>query len=272
MTTVTPARGSRLAPRRNRVVLGPVVPSPGFAAEYRRRLDSLVDEMHRSLDHWVVAAYRNNAPELAQDASPTAELAAVLAKLTRRWTTRFDRTSKELALYFGLGVKDRTDEQLRAVLRRGGFAIKFTMTRAMNDAFQATVQENVGLIKSIASRHLSDVQGLVMRSVSRGGSLKELSEQIESRYQKTKNRAALIARDQNNKATSVMTVARYREMGVKKAVWRHSHGGHDKRPTHVANDGEEFDVVEGWLDPAVNERIWPGQLINCKCVSQAVFE
>lgn len=140
----------------------------------------------------------------------------------------------------------------------------------MRDALEATVAENVSLIKSIGSQYLTAIEGHVMRSVTTGRDLAPLARRLELQYGVTRRRAALIARDQNNKATAVITRERQNELGIK-AIWLHSAGGKEPRPTHVANSGKVYDPKEGWFDPDVGEHIWPGTLINCRCVSKSVI-
>jgi uncharacterized protein with gpF-like domain len=60
-------------------------------------------------------------------------------------------------------------------------------------------------------------------------------------------------------------------LGITEAVWLHSGGGKVPRPTHVRNNGRRYSVAEGWLDPAEGRRVFPGELINCRCVSRAVM-
>jgi hypothetical protein len=45
------------------------------------------------------------------------------------------------------------------------------MTSQMNNALQATIAENVVLIRSIPEKYFTEVEGLVMRSVARGREL-----------------------------------------------------------------------------------------------------
>ena len=143
------------------------------------------------------------------------------------------------------------------------------MTDTLRDAYQAVIAEQVGLIKSIASQHLTHVQTLVMQSVQKGGDLHTLSKQLESQYGVTKRRAALIARDQNAKATAVITKVRQREIGVTTAIWKHSHAGKVPRPSHLAADGQEYDIDKGmYLDGVWT---WPGMEINCGCFSRPVI-
>ncbi|HZK98648.1 MAG TPA: hypothetical protein VFC47_02000 [Caulobacteraceae bacterium] len=66
------------------VTLRPVHPNCGVEAQYRRRLDAIIAEMHRSLVYFVSAAYRANEPEMAQDRSPAKELQAAMKRFANR--------------------------------------------------------------------------------------------------------------------------------------------------------------------------------------------
>jgi len=163
---------------------------------------------------------------------------------------------------------------MRASLKKSGMSVQFKMTAAQNDAMQATIGEQVGLIKSIASEHLSDVEGIVMRSVTTGRDLQQLKSDLLARYDITKKRASLIARDQNNKATATLTRTRQIGLGITKARWLHSAGGKHPRPSHVAfsegrNGGPFYDIQKGaFID---GEFLLPGQAINCRCLSVSVL-
>ena len=231
----------------------------------RDRLRGLVDEMHRSTLYWVKATYRKNPPVMAQDANPATQLKLAINALTRRWSNRFDDAAKDLAKYFSTKMALRSDANLRAILKRGGFSIQFKMTKAMRDVLNATIEEQVGLIRSIPQQYLGAVQGAVMRSVQAGGDLESLNRFINDRYYVTKKRAALISRDQNNKSTANFIRVRQVELGIEQAVWLHSHAGKKPRKTHLANDGKRYDPAKGWFDPdpRVKRHVWPGELINC---------
>jgi SPP1 gp7 family putative phage head morphogenesis protein len=246
-------------------------PNVGIEVKYRQRLTSLIAEMHKSLIYWLAATYRSNEPVLAQDTLPANALQKALKELRQRWEKRFEEMAPKLAEYFTKDVSQRSDASLQRILKQGGMSVKFKSTRAQKDVVAAAVHENVSLIKSIPQRHLDEVEGLVMRSVQRGRALGELSKELQQRFGTTKRRAALIARDQNNKVSGTLQRARYVELGVQRALWVHSGGGKHPRPTHVKNSGKTFDVVNGWLDPAINKRIWPGSEINCRCVSRPVI-
>lgn len=250
-----------------------VLPNAGIEAAYRGRLDRFIEEMHRSIIWWLRATYRKHPPlvaTLAQDDAPVDEIRAMMKRLAERWTVRVDGLAPDLASYFARSAAERSDTVLKQILRKGGFTVRFEMGPAAREVIGATVAENVALIKSIAQRHLFEVEGLVMRSVAAGRDLGYLSEALQHQFGVTKRRAALISRDQNQKATAAISRVRQMELGIKTAVWMHSHAGREPRPSHVAMNGKEYEIAKGLWDPTEREFIQPGQLINCRCVAKPV--
>lgn len=255
----------------NGKVLKPVRPNAGVEADFRRRLVAEIEAMAASVEYWLGAAYKAHRPRMAMDATPANELRDAMAKLSRQWLYRFNELSNWLAEHFADDAADRSDAALMRALRDAGFTVKFKMTPAMRDILRATVHENVNLIKSIPQRYLTNVEGMVMRSVQTGRDLSQLSSDLREQFGVEKRRAALIARDQNNKATSAFQRARQIELGVDKAIWMHSHAGKKPRPTHVKMDGKAYDVKKGMWDPAEGRHIFPGELINCRCTARSVI-
>jgi hypothetical protein len=203
--------------------------------------------------------------------TPAQNLQETIDKLGARWEARFDEAAPKLARWFAQTAGKRSEDGLKKVLRDGGMSVRFDTTPMMRDVMNATVAENVSLIKSIGSQYHSEIIGMVMRSVSTGRDVGGLTRELEQRFGVTRRRAALIAHHQNNLATSSFIRVRQIQAGLQ-AVWLHSHGGKEPRPTHLANSGKTYDPAKGWFDsdPKVRRFIWPGQLINCRCVSRTV--
>ncbi|HWE98835.1 MAG TPA: phage minor head protein [Caulobacteraceae bacterium] len=254
------------------LTIKPVHPNAGIAAAYRRAMVAEVGAMHEAFVDWLAGAWANHPPEMAQDRSPAEALQAALTDLGGLWLRRFDDLALRLARHFTLAASRRSDAALMAALKRAGFAVRFSISRKVEDVVAASVAENVTLIKSIASQYLTQVEGAVMRSVQTGRDLGALTDELTHFYGVSKRRAAFIAKDQNNKATASVVRARQVEVGVTQAIWLHSAGGKHPRPTHVraGKDRTVYDVKDGWLDPALNRRIWPGTEINCRCVSRSI--
>jgi uncharacterized protein with gpF-like domain len=273
-----------VSPTGKDIVLRPVRPNAGIEAKYQKELDRWISAMHKSLLYWITAQYRANPPpSLAQDAgmesfrdgSPANAMRRAIHRMSRRWLKNFDKGSEDLAKYFVDKAAGATDLQLKDVLKKAGFTVEFKTTADINNAMQAAIGENVGLIRSIASEHLTQVEGLVMRSMQQGRNLGDLTEELTKRYDITKKRAAFIARDQANKMTAVINRTRQNELGITQARWRHSHGGKKPRQSHIAasqadsGKGMLYDTAKGCLIDG--EYIWPGQLPNCRCTSQSVI-
>lgn len=252
----------------------PIRPSFAIELSYRKKLLKLIDRMHNSIMYWLKIAYKKLYPKLAFDAGPANELASILRRLFRMWRRHFNRLAQDLARYFAQHVSQRNDVALKRMLREGNFSIRYKKTQGMNDAVQAIVNENVSLIKSIPQQYLGRVEQLVMQSVSTGRDLQTLTNALQKEFGVTKRRAVLIARDQNNKATTALHRVRMLETGIRQAVWMHSHAGKQPRKTHVKAGADRvvFDLERGWFDPdpKVRKYILPGELINCRCVMKPV--
>jgi SPP1 gp7 family putative phage head morphogenesis protein len=251
--------------------LKPVRPNAGAEARYRKRLQDAIREMNRSVQYWLRAKYRANTPKIAQDDIPARELERAIKKLSRRWQKQFDELAPKLAEYFSRSAEKRSSAVMRKLLKDHGFTVEFRMTAAMRDVMQASIAEQVSLIKSIPEKYFTDVQGSVMRAVQNGRDLPTLTDDLQKNYGVAYRRAAFIARDQVNKANASMTRVRQKELGITEAVWLHSHAGKEPRPTHVAMDGKKYDVEKGMYDPAVGKFVFPGELPNCRCLSRSVI-
>lgn len=259
--------------RQKEIRLRPVHPNAGIEAEYRRRIERLCDDLHASVLYWIKAAYRANPPRLAQDESATATLRRAINALTKRWLERFDVAAQELAGYFATNVAQRSDATLKRILKDGGFAIEWRPTAAQREVMQATVEQSVGLIKSIPTQYLSRVQDMVMQSVQTGRDLGQLTKDLQHQFGVTRRRATFIAKSQNNIATAAFTRARYIECGIEESQWCHSAGGRTQRPSHVkaSADKVRYKNAEGWFDPDEGRRVLPGELPNCRCFARAVI-
>lgn len=257
--------------RTNETILKPIRPNEGVTADYYARLERLIDAMNRSIEWHIAAAYRATPPTMAQDASPAEELRKIVGKLARRWIRDFDEAAERIATLFANGATKNAEASFKTILKKAGFTVPFKPSPVMEDAFASVVGENVALIRSIPSKQFDKIEQAVMRSVQAGRDLKALSDELMDLGAKSRNRAAFIARDQNNKATAVMTKARRISLGITEAIWVHSGGGVHPRKSHqkASRDKLRYDITKGALIDG--EYIMPGELPNCRCTSRAVI-
>lgn len=250
-----------------------VHPNAGVRARYHKDLERLVSEMSKSVTYWLEAAYKANPPRMgvAMDALPSQELVKRMRELSKRWIDRFNEMADTIAKRFVQSGVNHTDKAFMSALKDAGFTVKFQMTPIMRDAVNASIAENVSLIKSIPQKYFTEVEGTVMRGYTRGHDLGYITEELTKRYGITSRRAAFIARDQTNKLAAVATQARRIDLGLYEAEWQHSGAGKEPRHSHVMAGKEKmrFDVRKGaYID---GEYILPGQKPNCKCGSRTIL-
>lgn len=248
--------------------------SAAVHAWYFDELDKLITQMQAQVTRYVLAAYGQVEPaEIAQDAprNPSLLLRAALRKWGGLWVSKFDKLSLDLGKRFATKSFGITQTQMRAALKDAGFTVKFTPTPGSAAAYQAVVAEQVNLIKSIPQQYLKDVESKVWNSVMKGSDMHALSVDLRKTYGITRDRAAIIARDQNNKAKAIIERARRQELDITHAIWQHSAGGKVPRSTHVAMSGKAYLIAQGMYDSAEGKYVLPGELINCRCTSKAVI-
>lgn len=268
----------------------------GIESKYRKELQRMIAEMHGSLEYWITAAYRKNPPALAaaveqaQDANiktqrtraiaanrdawqakygPSAKMKKIIDELAARWIARFDEWAPKVAEAYLQDMFNASDRAMRQALKDAGWTVEFKMTSAVKDAFSASLDANVGLIRSIPGQYLQQVEGIVMRSYSSGRDLATMVADLKQLYPTASNRAELIARDQSNKANAVVNRARQLELGITEAIWMHSHAGKNPREDHVAANGKRYNIADGCK--ISGEFIQPGHEINCRCTSRPIL-
>src|ERR1035437_6509270 len=145
----------------DRITIPGVRPSVGIAKNYQARIDAMIREMNADIRRVVLADY--DASDFAQDASPVESLVSAMRGLRRKWLAQFDVLAPTMAAHFAKALHERSDDQLRNALRRGGMSVKFQLTPSQANILEATIHENVSLIRSIPEQHLAGVEQLVMR-------------------------------------------------------------------------------------------------------------
>lgn len=247
----------------------------GVEAKYRKTLDAMIADMIGSVEYWLKAGYKKTPPrmvalvDMAEDASPSQTIKKLLEALAKRWIQKFDDAAPKIADAYLKSMFKTSDSAMRQALKDAGWTVNFKMTPAVRDAFNASLAENVGLIRSIPEKYLQQVEGVVMRSYAAGRDLETMTKDLRKLYPITQRRAELIARDQSNKANAVVNRARQMELGITEAIWMHSHAGKTPRPDHLAANGKIYKIAEGCK--ISGEYIQPGEEINCRCTSRPVL-
>lgn len=243
----------------------------GIEVAYRKALEKFINDMTNSTVYWLTAQYKKAPPRLAQDATPSDDMQKRFREVAAQWIKRVEEWAPKIAETYVTQMFKHSDSAFDKALKDAGWAVEFKMTPTVRDAFTATLNENISLIKSIPEKYLQQVEGAVMRSYTVGRDLKQMVEDIQKIHPVTKRRAILIARDQSNKANAVVNRARQMELGIEEAIWMHSGGGKEPREDHVkaGKERRKYKIAEGCY--ISGEYIYPGEKIYCRCTSRAVL-
>jgi len=234
--------------RKKPTTLPAIHPNLGIERWYKRQLMQIINEIQAEVKADIQSNYKSQANMVAMDGFSD-WLGHSIDYLMSKWTNKLNALSDQVAELFVTKTVHNYDKQLKKHLRKAGFTVRFQMSPYTEEMLKAAMGENVGLIKSIGVQYLSKVEQSVWASVKGGFDLGTLSQELQHAYGVTKNRAELIARDQGAKANAVIEQARRKELGITKAIWKHSHAGRTPRPSHVKADGKVFDVDKGlYLD------------------------
>lgn len=173
----------------------------------------------------------------------------------------------------------RTDKQsevqTRRQLKKLGIDI-FRESPQLDRLSQRFVRNNTALITSIPQQSLTNVERVIADGVQSGTRASDLARQItglttkegatSSELMKTRNRAALIARDQTLTHSAQLSRARQRSNGITKFIWR-TVGDGRVRDLHEDRDGVEYT----WAEGAGAQDTYPGDGVQCRCSSEPVL-
>lgn len=181
----------------------------------------------------------------------------------------------------GLTNKSKTVLSKETSVELGFFPKSTLKGKRVEKILNASIAENVSLIKSIPREYLADMEKTVMRAVTTGKgpsdiyktakSQLELSKDFKSHLkntdEKVNRRAKLIANDQTRKVYTGLNAGRMKNAGMDRFKWLHNGGSAKPRPYHLDTlNGNEYSLSDPpVIDPKTGERGLPGQLVNCRC-------
>lgn len=264
--------------RKPATVRGGVLNNPSILeARYAQRLERMVEYMTAETDKALRAFYEEPHAEVyfAQDASVSSQARILTNALMKRFNAYFAVNAPIVAERHADAVNKASSSAVHQSLKElsGGLSLP---TVALSDGtlqvLNASIIENVSLIKSISMEYLGGVQQAVMRSITTGRGMADLQPYLVKHKELTFKRARMIARDQTTKAYNNLNRDRMQSVGLTHFTWRHTAGSKHPRELHIKYDGMVFAFDKPpVIDERTGERGIPGQAINCHCRMQPVI-
>jgi SPP1 gp7 family putative phage head morphogenesis protein len=200
----------------------------------------------------------------------------VFNALQAKWDKAFGSIASAEAWGFIDDVKKDSASKLRESLKElsGGLTLDTSiLTGELHDMLDASVKENVALIKRVPSKYFEQMQGDVMRSIQTGEGLKDLIPALEERGVKVRNWAQNVAMDQTRKAFNGLNRGRMQALNMDEWEWIHGGGSNHPREYHRDElNGNIYSFSDlPVIDKRTGEKGIPGQLPFCRCTMRPVF-
>lgn len=142
------------------------------------------------------------------------------------------------------------------------------------------IADNVSKIKSIPAQTLGDMRQIILDGFMDNRSVTNIQRSIQNRYNVTKGKAAMLARDQISTLNAQLSQMQQKDAGCKQYWWSDS-GDSRVRDCHRELNGKVFswdDPPEMWYDTKERGRVMtgrrchPGEDFCCRCVAIPIFE
>lgn len=268
----------RQAPKPETQLKGTPLHNPvSIELRYSRELRALARVMTKETDAAVRALFKS--PDAKEFFAMDASIAIQAREMMNLLTIRFQHLFNSHAERMSRRMVGAVDAQSQAALNRsfkkmaGELTVKITeIPPALKTIYEASISENVDLIKSIPEQYLGKVKGAVNRSITGTGGIGPLIAEIKKYDGMTDRRAKNIALDQTRKAYQSANIERSKAAGVKKGIWIHTGGTKEPRPRHKAYNGKEFNLAEGAPVGDKGQNVQPGEEINCRCTFVPVVD
>ena len=241
---------------------------------YFRDLSRLTRKLFRDIDKQIVSKiprWTREEAELNSSDTVDDELAFLIAQLKDQYSSpKILLEYQDAARKAERRTSIQSGVQTRRELNKLGLDI-FKETPQLARLSARFVRTNTALITSIPQQALTNVERIIEDGVQSGTRAVDLARQITGLTQgtelaKTRNRSALIARDQTLTHSAQLSRARQRSSGITKFIWR-TVGDGRVRDLHEDRDGVEYT----WADGAGAQDTYPGDGVQCRCSSEPVL-
>jgi SPP1 gp7 family putative phage head morphogenesis protein len=253
-------------------------PPEGPALAYRKHLRSLSADVaarvRLELEPLIDGTVEPDRQDAAWDVRETVR--ARLANIRRNMLGTGKQQSKAVDTIAGR-VVEANGREFERVLRINPRQVSANLSLEI-DKFR---RENVDLIQSIPDTLLDDVGKVLDESWSKGERVEVLRAKIEKRFEVSKSKADLIARDQVLKLNAQVTRERQKASGITEYIWITSRDERvrgnpdglypDSSHDHYSLDGtrQRWDAPPQVADDGTTAH--PGEDYQCRCIAAPVL-
>lgn len=228
----------------------------------------LVERLFLEFAGPAISDFQADLDARRQDAIRALDILQVLAIL-RAVLPKMATDDEEGLRFIGSEIDDDVTTATERDLSRI-FNIPLAIAAGSEAAILTWIRTNVELIKSLMGKALDQIERMVSQAMSSGTPTRTLAKDIQKRFDVSRSKASLIARDQTAKLASRINQERQTSFGITKYTWSTS-GDERVRPGHVALDG----TIQEWANPpeipgtatssSPPRTAHPGEDFQCRC-------
>lgn len=243
---------------------------------YNAELQRMINLIRVDIEKTITPQPRELAPEYTADTWVDV-ITASLSALRARWSgERFQQFAERVASNFVQAVNLQNQQQFAKQFKSFGINV-FGANATVSDYLQASVADNVRLIKSIPEQYLTQVESIVLTNMRSGLRPGVIQKQLVEQFGITKRRARVISRDQTSKAANGLARKRMEASGIQYFQWLDSSDQRVRsRHRAIANKVTAYGKgIYRWDDLPLSDKGVPiacGDDYQCRCVARPVLE
>ena len=131
-----------------------VLANKGVEAEYRKKMENLIDAMNKSVLYWLLIDVSSKTP---------AQVAKQLQKRIKQWKKVFGSHSDKVAMWFVNSMKKHTEYGMKRAFLESGYNV---VPKVKKDVEQAVRIENSGLLNSIPDKYFDGIEVVQVKNLS----------------------------------------------------------------------------------------------------------
>lgn len=241
-------------------------PTPEEYNSYWHNYDDIQTDIGAAWLHYMESALPDVIEQLEVNSDPVAIMQVMdkfHAGLVDEWIGTDDQPGELVKVILaGMAAGNEALQQPSDMnpARAAGFGLDIAWDLMSQEAYNFARKYAYNLIRGIDQTTQNEVKKIVSEWIQSGEPTKELARRLTPVFQ-DKKRAKLIAQTESIRVYNEGAFERWRQVGVKKAIWRTVR---DKRvcPICYMLNGQEGDIDAGWIhpggtliDPDFNRRI-----------------
>lgn len=243
---------------------------------YNVELKRIINQVRVDIERQIVPEVKYLEPQYTADGWSDNIMNAISRVRRLYQSGRFDDLAKQLARKFVSDIDTYNQRKLDSQFRSFGINV-FGSNAAVQDYLEASIADNVRLIKSIPEQYLDRVESSVMSNMRAGLRPSAIVKSLQDDFGVTQNRAKMIARDQTSKAANGLASKCMQASGVEYFQWADSDDERVRsRHRRIANKITAYGKgIYRWDNLPLSDKgipIAPGDDYQCRCTARPVLK